>query len=80
MFYFLLDALPSPATISYFWSSSKGRRAHMVTVEIIYKTSKTNETLITRSSFNGLPHTDECNKTGNVHTQGATQKFLDELY
>lgn len=45
MFYFLLDTLPSPATISYFSSSSKGRRVHMVAVEIIYKTSNTNETL-----------------------------------
>lgn len=45
MFYFLLDTLPSPATVNYFRSSSKGRRAHVVAVEMIYKTSNTNETL-----------------------------------
>jgi hypothetical protein len=45
MFYFLLDRLSSPTTISYFWSSSKGRRAHMVAVEMIYKTSNKIETL-----------------------------------
>jgi len=54
MFYFLLDRLSSPATISYFWSSSKGRRAHMVAVEMIYKTSNTMIPRLTKIIRSGI--------------------------